>query len=329
MNLSELDQWLAERNLGGHWNRHSDTGVIRPFLWRWSDIFQGLMWANELVPMQKTGRRTITLKNPGLKVGMTHTIHMSVQCVLPGEIASAHRHNFSAIRFILKGSPKAYTVVEGEQLPMQEGDFLTTPNWTWHDHYNGADEPVYWLDGLDVRLSGIGARLYEEYSQDQQPVERPQNYSAKIFGHVRPTWIKIEHSTPPFLYPWAETIATLEALKESEGDPHDGILLRYTHPVHGGPTLPTFSCEVQLLRPGEKTKTHRHNSNTIYQVFRGAGVTPVEKESLEWNQGDIFVVPGWHWHNHENRSERDSILFSMTDAPTFSALGLYREESAA
>jgi gentisate 1,2-dioxygenase len=329
MNLSELDQWLAQRNLGGHWSRHSDQGSIQPFLWKWSDIYQGLMWANELVPMEKTGRRTITLKNPGLKAGMTHTIHMSVQCVLPGEIATAHRHNFSAIRFILKGSPKAYTVVEGEQLPMQEGDFLTTPNWSWHDHYNGSDEPAYWLDGLDVRLSGIGARLYEDYQQEQQPVERPPNYSALLYGHVRPTWLKSEHATPPFLYPWAETRVTLEALKESAGDPHDGIRLTYTHPVHGGPTLPSFSCEVQLLRPGEKTHSHRHNCNVIYQAFRGAGTTPVGNQILEWHHGDIFVVPAWHWHNHENRSDNDSILFSMTDAPTFQAIGQYREETAA
>jgi gentisate 1,2-dioxygenase len=327
MNLNQLEQWLAERNLGGHWNRHVDQGAVRPFLWKWSDIYQGLMWANELVPMEKTGRRTITLKNPGLNFGMTHTIHMSVQCVLPAEIASAHRHNFSAIRFILKGSPKAFTVVEGEQLPMQEGDFLTTPNWTWHDHYNGSDEPAYWLDGLDVRLTGIGARLYEAYPVDQQPVERPKDFSSRIFGHARPRWIKSEDATPPFCYPWGETFATLEALKGSDGDPYDGIRLRYTHPVHGGPTLPTFSCEVQLLRAGEKTQTHRHNSNTIYQAFRGTGVTTVEKQALQWDQGDIFVVPAWHWHRHENRADRDAILFSMTDAPTFAALGLYREEA--
>jgi gentisate 1,2-dioxygenase len=259
---------------------------------------------------------------------MTPTIHMSVQCVLPGEIASAHRHNFSAIRFILKGSPKAYTVVEGEQLPMQEGDFLTTPHWTWHDHYNGSEEPVYWLDGLDVRLTGIGARMYEDYSQDQQPIERPKNFSARLFGHARPTWLKSDFETPPFLYPWQETSATLEALRGSSGDPYDGIHLRYVHPVHGGATLPTFSCEVQLLDRGLKTKTHRHNSNVIYQVFRGAGATVVGSQTLQWNQGDIFVVPAWHWHGHENRAEDDSILFSMTDAPTFTALGLYREEHA-
>lgn len=28
MNLGELEQWLAERNLGGHWNRHTDEGAI-------------------------------------------------------------------------------------------------------------------------------------------------------------------------------------------------------------------------------------------------------------------------------------------------------------
>jgi 1-hydroxy-2-naphthoate dioxygenase len=285
------------------------------------------MWANELVPMEKTGRRTITLKNPGLKAGMTQTIHMSVQCVLPGEVATAHRHNFSAIRFILKGSPKACTVVEGEQLPMQEGDFLTTPNWTWHDHFNHSEEPAYWLDGLDVRLTGIGARLYEDYSQEQQTIERPQNYSAKMYGQVRPSWIKTEHATPPFLYPWSDTASTLEALKESDGDPYEGVHLTYSHPVHGGPTLPTFSCAVQLLRPGETTRTHRHNSNAIYQAFRGRGGTNVEAQNLQWDQGDIFVVPAWHWHNHENRSQEDAILFSMSDAPTFAALGLYREEA--
>ena len=66
--------------------------------------------------------------------------------------------------------------------------------------------------------------------------------------------------------------------------------------------------------------------NVIYQVFRGSGATLVDKQALQWNQGDIFVVPAWHWHSHENRADGDAILFSMTDAPTFAALGLYREE---
>jgi gentisate 1,2-dioxygenase len=52
---------------------------------------------------------------------MTNTIHISVQLVNPGEVAAAHRHTAAAIRFILKGNPKAYTVVQGERLPMSGG----------------------------------------------------------------------------------------------------------------------------------------------------------------------------------------------------------------
>ena len=35
---------------------------------------------------------------------------------------------------------------------MEEGDLILTPNWTWHDHINESEEPIIWLDGLDVPL---------------------------------------------------------------------------------------------------------------------------------------------------------------------------------
>ena len=94
----------------------------------------------------------------------------------------------------------------------------------------------------------------------------------------------------------------------------------------GGPTLPTFACELQLFTPKMATKAHRHISTTIYQVFKGQGATEVEGEVLEWSEGDIFVIPPWAWHSHENRTDGDSILYSMNDWPALKSLGLYREE---
>ncbi len=61
---------------------------------------------------------------------MSNTIHLSVQLVKPGEIATAHRHVAAAIRYVLKGSPKSFTIVEGERFTMEEGDLIKTPNWT-------------------------------------------------------------------------------------------------------------------------------------------------------------------------------------------------------
>ncbi len=56
-------------------------------------------------------------------------------------------------------------------------------------------------------------------------------------------------------------------------------------------------------------------------------VTTVEEQNLDWGQGDIFVIPPWQWHCHENLSGQDSILFSINDRPTLSVLGLHREEA--
>jgi gentisate 1,2-dioxygenase len=53
----------------------------------------------------------------------------------------------------------------------------------------------------------------------------------------------------------------------------------------------------------------------------------VSANHLNWDPGDIFVVPSWQWHSHENTTDEDAILFSITDRPAAEALGLYREEA--
>jgi len=328
--VNALDTWLAERNLNGHWNHaDEDRSVFRPFIWKWSEISTGLTKATELVPMDETGRRTIQLRNPGLPGRMSNTIHMSIQSVLPGEIAEAHRHNAAAIRYVIQGVEGACTVVDGEPLPMETGDLITTPGWGYHDHYNEGDRPVIWLDVLDVRLVSMGKMMQEGYPLPQQRRDKSIGFSQKTRGHVRPSWLKHERITPPAMrYPWADTMEAIDALRENEiePDPYDGYQVTFTNPVNGGPTLPTFACELQLLPPKLHTGEHRHLSTTICQAFRGSGVTVVDGQRLEWSEGDIFVIPPWTWHSHENTSDADTILFTVDDWPTFQVLDLYRED---
>ena len=179
-------------------------------------------------------------------------------------------------------------------------------------------------------MTGIGKALDEPYAQPQQPVSRAMGYSSARLAQARPARVQHASVAPAYRYRWADTYATLLALKESEAelDPYDGIRLSYTHPLTGGATVSTYACELQLLTPRLKTQTHRHHSTTIYHVYRGAGATVVGDERLEWAQGDIFVVPPWWWHSHENRSAEDAVLYSITDWPTMAALDLYREEAA-
>jgi gentisate 1,2-dioxygenase len=330
-NIEELDSWLKERNLNGHWRGMGVRGEFRPFLWKWAEIYEGLMAATELVPMDQTGRRTIQLRNPSMGDRMSNTIHMSIQCVMPGEVAEAHKHNAAAVRFVVQGSEDAATVVNGEPLPMGTGDFITTPSNSWHDHYNHSDHPVIWLDGLDIRLTNIGKLLGAGYEKQSQDIVRPAGYSAKTLGHAKLANAQVEVQPPPFRYAWGETEETFQALKasESEGDPYNGLRLTYSNPMTGGATLPTFACEVQLLTAQQKTKAHRHISTTIYYCHQGRGASTVDGERLEWSKGDIFVVPPWLGHFHENLGGEDAILYSMDDYPALKALGLYQEEEVA
>ena len=250
---------------------------------------------------------------------------MTVQLLKSGEIARSHRHNFAAFRFIVKGRG-AYTVVEGEKIVMEEGDLILTPSMTWHGHGNEA-EPIVWLDGLDnPLLFSLQVITWEPFPGDIQPIKKSSEYTTHRVEMARPVWEKpSQEPTYNLLYRWQDTYRTLRNLRDTEGSPFDGVALEYVNPA-GGHTMPTMSCGIQMLRPEEATKTHRHNSSTVYHAFRGRGATFIDGKEFHWNQGDCFVVPLWSWHSHQNRSNEEAILFSMSDRPVMEALKLFREE---
>ena len=115
-----------------------------------------------------------------------------------------------------------------------------------------------------------------------------------------------------------------------KGSPFDGMMLAYTNPYTGGPVLPTLGCQIQMLRPGERTRAHRHTASAVYHVVRGSGATLINGERLEWSAGDVLALPTWAWHEHHNASATDdAVLFSVTDQPVLEALRLYREQAPA
>jgi gentisate 1,2-dioxygenase len=340
--LQQFDGELAENGLEGHWMGGSSEEdkvayekdphtFVLPHVWKWNIIYKHLMRAGNIRGLEGMAeRRTLRLINPAFaklpsrrRRATTHTVHMSVQLLKPGELASSHRHNFGAFRFIVEGRG-AYTVVEGEKFVMEPGDLILNPPMTWHGH-GGGDEPIVWLDGLDYPLlNSLQVITWEPFPGDFQPIKDSSKLTAHRVGMARPVW---EKAAGPLAYKWDETHRTLKSLEASEGSPFDGVMLEYVNPVNGGHTFPTMSCGIQMLRKGEATRTHRHNSSTVYHAFRGSGVTLIDGKKYEWEQGDCFVVPLWSWHSHQNNSKsEEAILFSMNDQPMLEALKLYREE---
>ncbi len=101
----------------------------------------------------------------------------------------------------------------------------------------------------------------------------------------------------------------------------------YVNPLTGGPVMPTIGASMQLLRPGERTKAHRHTGSFVYQVAKGRGYSIMNGRRYEWGERDIFALPSWTLHEHANLSETDdACLFCFNDLPVMRALALYREE---
>src|SRR4051794_34548046 len=123
----------------------------RPHLWQFAAIRDYMVEAGRLITAKEAERRVLILENPGLRgqSKITTSLYAGVQLVIPGEVAPAHRHSQSALRFVIEGRG-AHTAVDGERTTMEPGDFVITPSMTWHDHGNGSSEPMFWLDGLDI-----------------------------------------------------------------------------------------------------------------------------------------------------------------------------------
>ena len=338
--LQQYYQGLDAYNVAPLWTVLGDiqarepASKVTPTVWRWRDLRPLVMRAAELVGTEQAERRVLRLMNPGLggRTATTQTLFGGIQTVLPGEIAPAHRHTPNALRFIIE-SDGGYTAVGGERLPMLPGDLVLTPSWEWHDHGNDTDNPMIWLDGLDLPLlSALEMTFHDQYPEDQQPVTESPGSSLAKYGSIalQPAWE--EHgppgTSPLMYYPWTRARAALERLATGEGgSPYDGVIMEYTNPRTGGAAMSTMACFIQLLRPGQHTLAHRHTTSTVYHVVEGRGSTRVGDTVLEWEEKDTFCVPGWAFHEHVNASPTEpSFLFSFTDAPVIKGLQLYREE---
>jgi gentisate 1,2-dioxygenase len=310
----------------------------QPIVWRYDAMRPLVMKALDMVSPEKAGRRVIALENPGRKglsacVGWLYT---GLQVMRPGEFASAHNHASAALRFIMEGAG-AYTVVDGHKMSLSAGDFVITPNGTWHDHgVDAGGQTTVWQDGLDMLLlNQLDANFYAVHPEHVQKSNYPVNDTAMIYGGpgLLPVggeaWSK--PYSPLFKYEWGPTYdALVRASKATDGSPYDGIIMQYVNPATGGPVMKTLGACIQLLRGGERTKAHRHTGSVVYNVAKGSGHSIIAGKRFDWKKNDIFVVPSWAWHEHVNGSDRDdAVLFSFSDLPSMHALGLYREEALA
>jgi gentisate 1,2-dioxygenase len=328
-------QHISGGNLAPLWERlHAlvtaePVSPVQPAIWHYREVRPHLMRAGELISAEEATRRVLILENPGLKgqTSITHSLFAGLQLILPGEVAPAHRHTQSALRFIIEGEG-AYTAVDGERTTMHPGDFVITPSWTWHDHGNPSSAPMVWLDGLDIPIVRLlDASFAEPGDRAMQAVTRPEgDNEARFANNLLPVdWRPAVKTSPVFNYPYSRSRASLEVMsRNGEPDPCHGHKLRYVNPATGDFAMPTIAAFIQLLPAGFATRPYRSTDATVFVAVEGEGQTRIGDQLFEWQAHDIFVVPSWAPVSHQ--AAREAVLFSYSDRPVQEKLGLWREQ---
>ena len=305
------------------------TGAV-PAAWSFDRIRPLLMEAGELITAAEAERRVLILENPALpgQSRITNTLYAGLQLILPGEVAPAHRHAQNALRFIMDGAG-AFTALDGERAYMHRYDLVLTPAWLWHDHGNETEQPMIWLDGLDVPLVQMLDASFAEHREDRGawPTSRPAGDAATRWGkNMRPvrTGRVDGQGNPLFIYPYAEWREALEVLRRSDAPhAHDAHLMEFTNPVDGGSVMATISAFARLVPAGFETAPARSTDGMINVVVEGSGTLSIDGAPFALTPGAIVVAPAWA--ERRFAATTDLVLFSYSDRATQEKLSLWRE----
>lgn len=339
--LAALYRDFAANNLTPLWTQRADLMPMAPspqavpFVWRWSDLYPLAQRAGDLVPVGRGGeRRAIALANPGLG-GLPHvtpTLWAAIQYLGPKEVAPEHRHAQNAFRFVVEGEG-VWTVVNGDPVAMRRGDFLLTPGWHFHGHHNETDQPMAWIDGLDIPFVQYTDTGFFEFGSDGVTDDSTPDISRseRLWAHpgLRPlVGITNQVNSPIAAYRWEHTDAALTAQLELEDEGFASTTepghaaVRYSNPTTGGDVMPTIRAEFHRLRAGAHTRPRRDVGSTVYQIFDGSGRFVLNGETTTVSPGDMVTVPSWTEWSIESDDGID--LFAFSDAPIVEALHFAR-----
>lgn len=317
--------WPMMRNVLPH---GAPNPVTRAGFWKYSDVRPLLLRAGELTPVEKAERRVLVLSDPGRGNGAmqaTASIYLGMQLLLPGETAPAHVHTPSAVRIVVEGKG-GYTVVDGEKLPMEEGDLVLTPGGEWHDHGHEGDEPVIWLDALDLPLfyylEGSYAVEGPLQAQRNRPDASQVEYLASGLAPTRKYGAGVRRY-PMMRYPWPRTEAALREMAKY-GDT-GGAELDYVNPETGADILPTMGFTAMMIGAGQNDAPNLRSSSAAFHIIKGRGTTIINGERFEWGPKDTFTAPVFAEITHEVSDA--AFLVRVHDRPLQEKIGYYEERA--
>jgi gentisate 1,2-dioxygenase len=297
----------------------------RPTFWSYQALKPLLLQAGDLTPIEKAERRVLVLANPGHgleKMQASAAMYLGMQLLLPGEWAPAHRHTPNAVRMIVEGEG-AYTTVDGQKCPMRRGDLILTPTGLWHEHGHDGDQPVVWLDVLDLPLVHYMEASYH-VDGERQAIRPGDGGSAYARGGVLPTPVfqRQNKAYPMLRYPWNEVRSALGDL--AAGQPElEAVQLTYVNPETGSDAQNILGFYALMLRPGQSLTLPARSPAMVFHLIEGGADVQIGEAAYTLAEADTCCAPGYTGVTLRNRSGKTPACFFIADeTPLHRKLGV-------
>lgn len=142
------------------------------------------------------------------------------------------------------------------------------------------------------------------------------------------TDIFVDPSSAPSFAPWAPFLLR-RALIDLEIERLlglDVVGVRESLVVHpeASAAIPSFAPGIRItlsvLRPGEVTPERRANSTAVGFCLAGSGTARIGEEAIDFEQYDVWNVPGWRPVRVESRGIDPAVWLTYSNAPVLEAL---------
>ena len=142
-------------------------------------------------------------------------------------------------------------------------------------------------------------------------------------GWARPApamWPQPRPVFKPALWRYAAARAALEQAGDfvpvEQAERRNLILV---NPVEGNiyATSRNIVSAYQMVKSGEKARSHRHTAAALRLVVEAAPgtYTVVDGARVDMRPGDVVLTPSWCWHGHANESAASSYWIDFLDVP--------------
>lgn len=152
-------------------------------------------------------------------------------------------------------------------------------------------------------------------------------------AHVTPLWEDaaahggVKRVAAPHVWAWQSMEPLIrQALDVASTDVIERRVLTLRNPQPRFPgdraSVGNITAALQILKPGEAARPHRHTMNAIRFVLQGNGAsTVVDGKDCPMEEGDLITTPGWAWHEHVHRGSAPIVWLDALDVPLHAFMG--------